>query len=233
MTKNNKLIDINKYYINLNEKNKLYLFSLIIICLIILLFKNLLNIQIERILLFIIIFSLIISITKNWLITIITTFILFLLINLFINTHFIPNYIESFDNSDSNNNSNNNDLNSKKEDLKNKLNSSDFINDLTLKMQDYSNNKDMQSAAEGLQKLLQQLDGGIDLKEKDKKETDKLNVNTDDFKDEQKFDPMKKAQQDTYELINMVDSLKNTMETLAPVLTQGKEIMNMFENLKM
>ena len=233
MTKNNKLIDIKKYYINLNEKNKLYLFSLIIICLIILLFKNLLNIQIERILLFIIIFSLIISITKNWLITIITTFILFLLINLFINTHFIPNYIESFDNSDSNNNSNNNDLNSKKEDLKNKLNSSDFINDLTLKMQDYSNNKDMQSAAEGLQKLLQQLDGGIDLKEKDKKETDKLNVNTDDFKDEQKFDPMKKAQQDTYELINMVDSLKNTMETLAPVLTQGKEIMNMFENLKM
>ena len=38
---------------------------------------------------------------------------------------------------------------------------------------------------------------------------------------------------DTYELINMVDSLKNTMETLAPVLTQGKEIMNMFENFKL
>ena len=44
---------------------------------------------------------------------------------------------------------------------------------------------------------------------------------------------MRKAQQDTYELINMVDSLKNTMETLAPVLSQGKEIMNMFENFKM
>ena len=44
---------------------------------------------------------------------------------------------------------------------------------------------------------------------------------------------MKKAQKETYELINMVDSLKNTMETLSPVLSQGKEIMNMFENFKM
>ena len=51
-----------------------------------------------------------------------------------------------------------------------------------------------------------------------------------EYKDENKFDPMKKAQKDTYELINMVDSLKNTMETLAPVLSQGKEIMDMFEN---
>ena len=71
------------------------------------------------------------------------------------------------------------------------------------------------------------------LKDSDTKETDKLNVDAKELSDEKKFDPMRNAQKDTYELINMVDSLKNTMETLAPVLSQGKEIMNMFENFKM
>lgn len=100
-------------------------------------------------------------------------------------------------------------------------------------MQDYAKNKDVKSAADGLNGLLSQLDGGIPIKPTDKKETDKMDVPTEEFEDEGKFDPMKKAQKETYELINMVDALKNTMETLAPVLSQGKEIMNMFESFKM
>jgi|SaaInlStandDraft_5_1057022.scaffolds.fasta_scaffold08738_2 hypothetical protein len=246
MTKNN--IDISKYNIKLSDDNKNKLFGFIIICLIALLFKDKFSIYIERVLLFIIIFSLLIAITKNWVISIITTLILFSLFNLLLNTrrrHSTLN-IENFDNSDSDEklkkeladkvkstDSTKDQLESKKEELKKKISSSDFINDITSKMQDYTNNKDTQAAASGLQDLLKQLDGGIEFKEKDTKETDKLNVDTKEYKDDSKFDPMKKAQQDTYELINMVDSLKNTMETLAPVLTQGKEIMNMFENFKL
>jgi len=241
MTKNKKSIDISNYNIKLNEQQKNTLFVLIIICLIGLLFRKKLNINVERILLFITLFSLLIVVTKNWVISIVTTVILFLLFNLLLNTQIKNNNIENFDNSkedikekvDDKKDDIKNKLEEKKEELKKKIDSSDFINEITAKMQDYTNNKDVQSAANGLQDLLKQLDGGIKLKDSDTKETDKLNVNTKELSDEKKFDPMRKAQQDTYELINMVDSLKNTMETLAPVLSQGKEIMNMFENFKM
>lgn len=241
MTKNKKSIDISNYNIKLNEQQKNTLFVLIIICLIGLLFRKKLNINVERILLFITLFSLLIVVTKNWVISIVTTIILFLLFNLLLNTQIKNNNIENFDNSkedikekvDDKKDDIKNKLEEKKEELKKKIDSSDFINEITAKMQDYTNNKDVQSAANGLQDLLKQLDGGIKLKDSDTKETDKLNVNTKELSDEKKFDPMRKAQQDTYELINMVDSLKNTMETLAPVLSQGKEIMNMFENFKM
>lgn len=241
MTKNKKSIDISNYNIKLNEQQKNTLFVLIIICLIGLLFRKKLNINVERILLFITLFSLLIVVTKNWVISIVTTVILFLLFNLLLNTQIKNNNIENFDNSkedikekvDDKKDDIKNKLEEKKEELKKKIDSSDFINEITAKMQDYTNNKDVQSAANGLQDLLKQLDGGIKLKDSDTKETDKLNVDTKELSDEKKFDPMRKAQQDTYELINMVDSLKNTMETLAPVLSQGKEIMNMFENFKM
>lgn len=248
MTKNN--IDISKYNIKLSDNNKNKLFGLIIGCLIALLFKNKFNIYIEKVLLFIIILSLLIAITKNWVISIVTTIILFSLFNLLLNTqcnHSSMN-IENFDNSEKSDNSDSIDklkkelsakigniegsTSEKKEEVKKKIDSSDFINEITAKMQDYTNNKDTQAAANGLQDLLKQLDGGIELKDKDTKETDKLNVDTKKYKNDEN-DPMKKAQQDTYELINMVDSLKNTMETLAPVLSQGKEIMNMFENFKL
>ena len=241
MTKNKKSIDISNYNIKLNEQQKNTLFVLIIICLIGLLFRKKLNINVERILLFITLFSLLIVVTKNWVISIVTTVILFLLFNLLLNTQIKNNNIENFDNSkedikekvDDKKDDIKNKLEEKKEELKKKIDSSDFINEITAKMQDYTNNKDVQSAANGLQDLLKQLDGGIKLKDSDTKETDKLNVDTKELSDEKKFDPMRKAQQDTYELINMVDSLKNTMETLAPVLIQAKEIMNMFENFKM
>jgi hypothetical protein len=37
---------------------------------------------------------------------------------------------------------------------------------------------------------------------------------------------------ETYELMNTVNALKDTISTLAPVLQEGKKIMSMFENLK-
>lgn len=228
MPKNNS-IDISKFNIKLSENNKLSLYALIIFCLIALLFRKKLTINVERVFLYIILLSLLLSITKNWLVSLIVATLLFLIFNLFINTQNNNIYQENFDNSETMKK----ELEAKKEEIAKKIDSSDFINNITEKMKEYQNDKDVQKAANGLQNLLSQLDGGIEIKKSDKEETGKLDVDTEEFKDEDKPDPMKKAQKETYELINMVESLKNTMETLAPVLTQGKEIMNMFENFKM
>lgn len=228
MPKNNS-IDISKFNIKLSENNKLSLYALIIFCLIALLFRKKLTINVERVFLYIILLSLLLAITKNWVISLIVATLLFLIFNLFINNQNNNIHQENFDNSESIKK----ELEAKKEEITKKIDSSDFINNITEKMKEYQNDKDVQKAANGLQNLLSQLDGGIEIKKTDKEETGKLDVDTEEFKDEDKPDPMKKAQKETYELINMVESLKNTMETLAPVLTQGKEIMNMFENFKM
>ena len=237
----NKSIDICKYNINLNDNNKNSLYALTIFCVIALLFRNKYSINIERVLLFILLLSLLLVISKNWVVSLTGSVILFLLFNLLLNEQVKRNLdIEKFDNSDIKEKKEEikkkaeTNIEEKKEELKKKIDSSDFLNDLTAKMQDYSNNKDIKAAANGLNGLLNQLDGGIPIKSSDKKETKrKLDIPTEEYEDEGKFDPMRKAQKETYELINMVDALKNTMETLAPVLTQGKEIMNMFESFKM
>ena len=220
----NKNIDICKYNIKLTNNNKNSLYILTIFCVIALLFRNKFNINVERVLLFILLLSLLLVISKNW------------VINLLLNTQIRRSlYVEKFNNSDKEDKKEEvkNKIEEKKEELKKKIDSSDFLNELTTKMQDYSNNKDIKAAANGLNGLLNQLDGGIPIKSSDKKETKQLDVSTEEYENEEKFDPMKRAQKETYELINMVDALKNTMETLAPVLSQGKEIMNMFENFKM
>lgn len=238
MPKNNS-IDISKYNIKLTENNKLSLYGLIFVCLMGLLFRTKLNINIERVLLFITILSLLLVLTKNWVISLVTSVILFLIFNLLLNAQLKSKSIESFDNSDKDEEKSKEDklkakLEEKSDKIKKDLDSSEFINNLTEKMKEYQNNKDVKKASNGLQELLSQLDGGIEIKKNDKEERGKLDVDSEDFKDDKKkFDPMEKAQKDTYELINMVDNLKNTMETLAPVLSQGKEIMNMFENFKM
>jgi len=234
----NKNIDIGKYNIKLNDGKKNSLYIITIFCLIALLFRNKLSINIERVLLFILILSLLLVITKNWVISLLSSVLLFLLFNLLLNLQIKKAEIESFESTmnqkkEEVKNKVASSLEEKKEEMKKKLDNSDFLNDLTAKMQDYSKNKDVKAAADGLQGLLNQLDGGIPIKESDKKETKKLDIPTEEYEDEGKFDPMRKAQKETYELINMVNALKNTMETLAPVLSQGKEIMNMFESFKM
>ena len=86
---------------------------------------------------------------------------------------------------------------------------------------------------EGIQALLKKLDGGIELKEDDLKETKPLNIDIQPFKDDNKPNAMKIAQKETYELINTVNALKDTISTLSPVLQEGKKLMNMFENFKL
>lgn len=228
MVKNNKAFNVQQFNLDLTPKTKNTLFFIIILALIILLFRKSYGIQLERVLLIIILFCLLLALTKNWLFSIIGTVILFLLFNLMMVMQMKNNNsIENFDNEKKD------DLEAKKEQLKAQFGNSDIVKQITQKMTDYENDPNIQKAAGGIQELMKKLDGGIELKDSDTKETAKMDVPTEEFQDEKKNYPLKQAQKEVYELVNTIDTLKNTMETLAPVLSQGKDLMNMFENFKL
>ncbi len=81
-----------------------------------------------------------------------------------------------------------------------------------------------------IKKMAEKFQGGIKLKEDDMKETPELNI---DFRNtkysEDKMSPQKKAQVETYELMNSIKNLESTIKGLSPVLNEGKKIMDMFE----
>ena len=168
MSKNNSIININKYNMNISEVQKLILYGLIIFLLIILLFRNKYNILIEKFFLFILLFLLILNITKNILISIITSVLLFLIFNLFKNLNEKKYNIESFDNTNDTDKIKKK-LEKKKEELKSKINSSQLLENITEKMKNLQDNGNMEKAAEGLQDLLKQLDGGIEIKKSDRR----------------------------------------------------------------
>ena len=140
------------------------------------------------------------------------------------------NYIESFDNQKAESEGKE-DKEGKKELTHEELNT--YLTNIDKNIESYQNDKDVKKAANGLQELLKKLNGGIELKKDDLNETKPLGIDTTQFKDEKKNNALQKAQQETYQLIDSVSALKDTITTLSPVLSQGKEIMSLFENLKL
>jgi ABC-type multidrug transport system fused ATPase/permease subunit len=200
------------------------------------LFKNMNSSTIERFLLFFILLFLLFILTRNTIYTLIGTIILFFLFNILImysnkiNQINInqKNNIESFDNHKS---ENTDEKESKKELTHQEL--QEHLDKIDTTIESYQNDKDVKVAAAGLQELLKKLNGGIELKKEDLSETKPLGIDTTQFKDEKKNNALQKAQQETYQLIDSVSALKDTITTLSPVLSQGKEIMSLFENLKL
>jgi hypothetical protein len=90
----------------------------------------------------------------------------------------------------------------------------------------------VKKSSDGIQELLTKINGGIELKEEDKKETSPLNIDSKQYSDDNKPNALKAAQKEAYELIDTVSALKDTITTLAPVLAEGKKLMSIFENLK-
>lgn len=95
-----------------------------------------------------------------------------------------------------------------------------------------STSEEVKKSKEGIQELLKLMNGGIKLGEEDLKETNALNINLEKYSDDKTPNALKIAQKETYELINTVNALKDTITTLAPVLQEGKKLMSMFENIK-
>ena len=92
--------------------------------------------------------------------------------------------------------------------------------------------KDFKDSSNSIKEFVKTINGGIQLKEDDLKETPPVNVDIKKYSDDNIPNPLKQAQKETHELINTVNALKDTLTTLAPVLSEGKKLMNMFENLK-
>ena len=85
-----------------------------------------------------------------------------------------------------------------------------------------------------VKQLSEKFEGGIRLKDEDMRETKPLNI---DFRNtkysEEKMNPHKKAQQETHQLMDSIKQLETTIKTLNPVLSEGKKIMDMFEQFKL
>jgi len=207
MKKNNNF-KLNYYNLNMESKDIRLLLIIIIILVIILTFRKILGIILEKFIVFSILFLLFLCLSKNIFITLIGSSFLFLFINLIMNYR---NTIEKF------------------EDIKNDV----------FKPEDMVINKnifetpEVKDAAKGLTDLIKKMNGGIELKEDDVKETGVININTDKYKDENPNNPLKKAQMETYQLIDTVNTLKDTITTLAPVLSEGKKLIDIFHNLKL
>jgi hypothetical protein len=205
--KNNNSYNIYCYNLKLKDSEIRILLSIIIILLIILTFRKILGEILEKLIVFSILFLLILCLSKNIFISFIASSIIFLFINL------IMNYRQTIE---------------KFEDLKNEVSKPDnFVFDKNI-----FDTKEVKDASKGIKDLLQKLNGGIELNEDDLKETKALNINTDKYKDDNIPNPLKQAQLETYQLIDTVNTLKDTITTLAPVLTEGKKLIDIFQNLK-
>jgi len=201
--KKNNINKLDYFNLELNNFHIRILLIIIIILIIFLLFRQIFNIIIEKIILFVVLFILFLVITRNLVITFIGASIIFLLINLIISYR---TTIEKFEN--------------------------DIVNNEPEFNKNIFSDDTFKKSSEGIQELLKKMNGGIELKEDDTKETEILNIDTKKYSDDKIPNALKDAQKETYELINTVNALKDTISTLETVLQEGKKIMSMFENLK-
>lgn len=198
----NKMNSLNNFALELNNNEIRIILTVVIILIITLLFRKSFHNIIEKLIVFAILFLLFLVISKNILITFIGTCIIFLLVNL------IMNYRNTIENFESQQNA-------------------EPAFDMNI-----FDNVDVKKSGDSIQDLLKKINGGIELKEDDVKETDELKIDVLKYGDDKKPNALKDAQKETYELINTVNALKDTITTLAPVLQEGKKLMNIFENLK-
>jgi len=195
--------DINYFNLNLQNNEIKMILTIIVILVIILLFRKNFNTIIEKLVVFIIIFLLFLIISKNLIITFIGTSIVFLLLNLLMG---YKRTIESYQNV-------------KEHQQEPTINKNIFETD------------EFKKSSEGIKELLKKVNGGIELKDDDLKETDKLGVDSNKYSDDKKPNILKDAQKEAYELIDTVNALKDTINTLTPVLNEGKKLMNIFQSL--
>jgi predicted membrane protein len=209
MRKNNKLnnVNINYFEIKLSTEQIRFMLIIIVLLIIILLFRKQFTLILEKIIIFMILFLLVLIISKNLIVSIFVSCIIFLLLNLIVN---YKNDIENFENEEK------------------KINIEEPVFDKNIFEKD-----DYKKSASGIQDLLKKVNGGIPLKDDDLKETDELGIDISKYNDDNKPNVLKKAQKEAYELIDTVNALKDTINTLSPVLMEGKKIMNIFENLKL
>jgi hypothetical protein len=224
MVRNKKLsFDETQLNIKIPRNNLIIIVLLICVFVLLLLFKRKININIyvEKSLLLLTLFLVLLIITKNILYSLIGCLLLFLVLNLMVNN---TNFIEKFNNEHFDNKE---DKEEKKDEDIESFESLDIVNELDKIMTPES-----KEASKNIKELLMKANGGIKLSNEDTKESKPLGIDTSIFTNDKKPNALRDAQKETYELIDTVNTLKDTLLTLNPVLTEGKKLMNMFESIK-
>ncbi len=237
MVKTKKSLDMSKFNIQFKTKSLLIIVLMISIFVLLILFKNKLNINIytEKGLVFLILYLLCLIISKNMVYSLVGSVLLFLIINLMINNKI---FVENFENENNDENKENfdNGEDDDNDDDDNDENKEKFSNDNTKEFIDQLETimtPESKKASDNIKDLLKQANGGIKLTDDDVKESKALGINTDELSNDKKPNALRDAQKETYELINTVNTLKDTLLTLSPVLSEGKKLMNMFESVKL
>jgi len=212
--------------IRMDKDLKMGLFVFVILIIFGLLIRNLISEFVEKTLVFLLLYILVFLITHNVLISFVIGVVLYWIVNSMRN---VMKKHEAFENQKK-------EGDDEKIDLKDlaKNEKTDKNIEETPVTEKETKDLDMNKASADIQKLVEKLQGGIALKEEDKKETPKLNK---DFRNtkytEEKNTPLKQAQIETYELMDTISNLENTLKTLSPVLNEGKKIMDMFESFQL
>jgi len=212
--------------IRMDKDLKMGLFVFVILIIFGLLIRNLISEFVEKTLVFLLLYILVFLITHNVLISFVIGVVLYWIVNSMRN---VMKKHEAFENQKK-------EGDDEKIDLKDlaKNEKTDKNIEETPVTEKETKDMDMNKASADIQKLVEKLQGGIALKEEDKKETPKLNK---DFRNtkytEEKNSPLKQAQIETYELMDTISNLENTLKTLSPVLNEGKKIMDMFESFQL
>ena len=232
MVKTKKSLDMSKFNMQFKTKSLLIIVLIITIFVLLILFKNKLNLNIytEKVLVFLILYLLCLIISKNMIYSLIGSVLLFLIINLMINNKIFVENFENENQDDDNENFDNDEDENKDKDKEGFSNddTKEFIDQLETIMTPES-----KKASENIKDLLKKANGGIKLTDDDIKESKALGINTDELSNDKKPNALRDAQKETYELINTVNTLKDTLLSLSPVLSEGKKLMNMFESVKL
>ena len=237
---------INRFDVKLNTKSISAIVLVIVLIILMLLFK----VGYERVLVFGMLYLLCLLITKNILYSLFSSIILFAIINLMIKDKiFVENFeneledeVENYEDDDydketfvADEESNEENIKDSKKDSKkdNKRNNKKDSKRMDNIIMEEEHSMEVRKASNNIKDMLKKANGGIKLSDEDLIETGPVGINTEHYSNDKRPNALRDAQMETYALIDTVSALKDTIETLNPVLSEGKKLMNMFESVKL
>jgi hypothetical protein len=227
--------------LDMDSDTKMGLITLFVILLIGLLLKNIISEFIQKVFIFGLIFVFSLLSTKNMVISVVLTCILYFIWDWVSKNYFKQegfknkkkkkNVVKEEEDEDEEDNEEEGDEEDEKENFEDLEDTNkNLVNEPVTERE----NDDMDVAVQNLEQFGEMLDGKIKIKKSDKKVSKPLNI---DFRNTKySEEPTKysfaKAQKETYELMNTMKTLQDTIKTMSPLLTEGHKVMSMFDNFK-
>jgi hypothetical protein len=244
-----KMQKVSLGHVKMDKDLKVGFVAIIVLLILGLLIRNIISELIEKLFIFLILFSLSFLISHNWIFSFVISSIFYFLIEKMRGSSKTEGFknaedeeetseesTETFENDDAET-----DKEFEKELAKNEKTNKNLVEKKISKKEkkDMDGNQDdaisnLSEMETEVKQLSEKFQGGIRLKDEDMRETKPLNI---DFRNtkysEDKVSPHQKAQQETHQLMDSIKQLETTIKSLNPVLSEGKKIMDMFEQFKL